>query len=327
MAAPYSGLSGVGRNWRRRVIRVVLVGEQQASGRPECCKCTIGRRDAGPFEADRGAARVRAGRGYHCGRPSSESRCTQRQHRYELCRSKSPQFNRCTKVRQSSSAAWCPRSWRISAGRKPKERVELRLPATPIPSAPSEAEKTARGNDAGEQTAALKPTDKTQRASAGRAGRRCGAGISGRPGSGQASASCAGSPPRQKRPSNEPGLSVGTPTDNLQTVCSGSTCDARPSQSRRPHRERPAVEGSTSKFPVAMGPPAAGSLKAVRFIMRDACEQDQSRVHTGFLKLCNSHFRWAKRRDLIVARMNRQKPEAATRLPIPAACRRWELPR
>ncbi len=30
----------------------------------------------------------------------------------------------------------------------------------PIPSAPSEAEKTARGNDAGEQTAALKPTDK-----------------------------------------------------------------------------------------------------------------------------------------------------------------------
>src|SRR5438046_1538057 len=59
-------------------------------------------------------------------------------------------------------------------------------------------------------------------------------------------------------------------------------------------------------------------LKAVRLIMRDAREQDQFRVHAGFLKLCNPRFRWTKGRDLIVARMNRQN-----RKPPPRRRFRW----
>src|SRR5258706_16437887 len=52
--------------------------------------------------------------------------------------------------------------------------------------------------------------------------------------------------------------------------------------------------------------------------MRDAGEQDQSRVHTGFLKLRNSRFRRAKGRDLIVARMN-----CENRKPPPGGRFRW----
>jgi hypothetical protein len=57
------------------------------------------------------------------------------------------------------------------SGAAPKVVDDKRAPATqgtggiaianaPIPSVPSEAEKTARGNDAGQQTAALKPPEK-----------------------------------------------------------------------------------------------------------------------------------------------------------------------
>src|SRR6202140_5484643 len=46
--------------------------------------------------------------------------------------------------------------------------------------------------------------------------------------------------------------------------------------------------------------------EALGFVMCDARYRDQLCVHTGFLKFDNSRFRWVKRCDLIIARMNCQ---------------------
>jgi hypothetical protein len=55
--------------------------------------------------------------------------------------------------------------------------------------------------------------------------------------------------------------------------------------------------------------------------MRDAGEHDQLSVHSGFLQFRNSRLGWLKRRDLVVARMNRQnrKPPAGGGCRRPAA--------
>jgi hypothetical protein len=65
--------------------------------------------------------------------------------------------------------------------------------------------------------------------------------------------------------------------------------------------------------------------EAEGFVMRDAGQCDQLCVHTGLLKLRNSRRRRVKRYR---RRANESpEPEAATRRPMPAACRRLESPR
>jgi hypothetical protein len=61
MDAPYRGLGGGGRNWRRSVVRVDPFVERQTNTCPESCKSAIGHGEAGTSDAGGGGARADAG--------------------------------------------------------------------------------------------------------------------------------------------------------------------------------------------------------------------------------------------------------------------------